>query len=156
MTTFDFSPLYRSSVGFDRFASLLDTALSGNHTQTTYPPYNIERFGEDRYGITMAVAGFEFKDLSIEFHNSKLTIKGAKTDSEEERDFLHQGIAERAFEHRFQLADYVKVSGARLENGLLNIELVRELPEEMKPREIAIETGSSGKLIEGEKEGIAA
>ena len=111
MTTFDFSPLYRSSIGFDRLASLIDAATRGDHGQATYPPYNIERTDEDHYRISMAVAGFTQEDLSIESKSNQLTITGTKHNGAENKEYLHRGIAERSFEHRFQLADFVRVEG---------------------------------------------
>jgi molecular chaperone IbpA len=138
MRGFDFSPLYRSTVGFDRLFATLDQLTSPDNGQT-YPPYNIERTGEDAYRITMAVAGFGENDINIEAKQNSLTVKGEKTVEEgKEGEFLYRGIAARAFERRFQLADYVEVKGASLENGLLHIDLVREIPETMKPRTIAI------------------
>ncbi len=154
MTTFDFSPLYRSSVGFDRLASLIDAATRGDHGQNSYPPYNIESVDEDHYRITMAVAGFALSDLEIESKSNQLTVKGIKS-AGGKKQYLHQGIAERSFEHRFQLADFVRVDGANLENGLLHIDLVRELPEAMKPRSIEIQGASSDHLIEANKEKAA-
>ena len=151
MTTFDFSPLYSSSIGFDRLAGLMDAATRGERAQTAYPPYNIEKVEENNYRITMAVAGFAEADLSLEVHNNQMLVKGRKTPSDEQRTYLHQGIAERAFEHRFQLADYVRVKEANLENGLLHVELVRELPDEMKPRNIAIKTGGFSQIRSEEK-----
>ena len=151
MTTFDFSPLYSSSIGFDRLAGLMDAATRGERAQAAYPPYNIEKVEENNYRITMAVAGFAEEDLSLETKNNQMVVKGRKTPSDEQRTYLHQGIAERAFEHRFQLADYVRVKEANLENGLLHVELVRELPDEMKPRNIAINTGGSSRLMSEEK-----
>ncbi len=148
MTTFDFSPLYRSSIGFDRMALLIDAATRRDLSQTTYPPYNIEHVGEDNYAITMAVAGFSSNDLDIESKSNQLTIKGNRAEAAETKQYLHQGIAQRGFEHRFQLADFVRVEGAKLENGLLRVNLVRELPEAMKPRSIKIETGQAEQLIE--------
>jgi molecular chaperone IbpA len=144
MRTFDLNPLYRSTVGFDRLFGLLDS-LSGPDAQVpTYPPYNIERTGENAYRITMAVAGFGQQDLSIEAKANVLTVKGEKkAESEGEKEVLHRGIASRAFERRFQLADYVEVKGANLVNGLLHVDLVREIPEAMKPRSIAIGSGSA-------------
>lgn len=138
MQTFDFSPFYRSTVGFDRLFSRLDN-LVGQEAKT-YPPYNIERTGEDAYRISIAVAGFSNGDIAIESKENGLLVKGAKPaeTAESPREFLHRGIAERAFELRFQLADYVEVQGATLENGLLHLELKRELPESKKPRTIQI------------------
>jgi molecular chaperone IbpA len=147
MQTFDFSPFYRSTVGFDRVFNRLDN-LVGQEAKA-YPPYNIERTGDDAYRITIAVAGFSIGDIAIETKENSLVVKGAKpTDTADKaREFLHRGIAERAFELRFQLADYVEVQGATLENGLLHLELKRELPESKKPRSIAI-TGATP-TIEG-------
>jgi molecular chaperone IbpA len=135
MRNFDFSPLYRSAIGFDRLASLIESAASNGNGG--YPPYNIELLGEHDYRITMAVAGFTQEELEISFQENLLTVKGNKQ-AESNRNYLYQGIAERGFERRFQLADYVRVKGADLKNGLLHIELVRELPEAMKPRRIDI------------------
>lgn len=152
MNTLDLSPFYRSTVGFDRLFNLLDD-LSPQES-TAFPPYNIERTGQDTYRITMAVAGFSKDDLVIETKENAIIVKGAKSQSESEqkRDFLHRGIAERSFERRFKLADYVEVRGADLENGLLHIELARELPESKRPRKIAIgaEGENSPKKIESE------
>lgn len=135
MRTFDLAPLYRSTVGFDRLFSMLD----GFETAPGYPPYNIERTGENDYRITVAVAGFGEGDLSIEVKENTLTIKGAKQAKDEQRgQVLHQGIAARAFERVFQLADHVVVKAAQLENGLLHVDLVREIPEAKKPRQIPI------------------
>lgn len=138
MRTFDFSPLFRSTVGFDRVMNLAD-ALMREDAGNGYPPYNIEKLGEDSYRITMAVAGFGESDLNITQHDNTLTVAGKQAEREEEVKYLHRGIASRAFERRFELADYIKVKGARLSNGLLHVELVREVPEEKKPRVIAIE-----------------
>lgn len=140
MTTYDLSPLYRTAIGFDRLADMLSNAarVDGNG----YPPYNIESRGEDEYRISMAVAGFSESDLDIVTEQNTLTVSGSKSDSEEgEREFLYRGIATRTFERRFQLADHVRVEAARLENGLLHIDLKRELPEKMKPRRIEIGGG---------------
>jgi molecular chaperone IbpA len=136
MRTFDLAPLYRSTVGFDRLFSMLD----GFDAAPGYPPYNIERTGENAYRISVAVAGFGDSDLSIESKENTLTIKGDKQESGENKsgEVLYQGIAARAFERVFQLADYVQVKGARLENGLLHVDLVREIPEAKKPRQIPI------------------
>jgi len=140
MRTFDLSPLYRSTVGFDRMFGLLDSLASADASAQTYPPYNIERTGEDAYRVTMAVAGFGEDDLTVEVKENTLTVKGEKKQeaSDGEQEFLYRGIASRAFERRFQLADHVEVKGANLANGLLHINLVREIPEAMKPRTIAI------------------
>jgi len=139
MRTFDLTPLYRSTVGFDRVFDLLDTA--GKSESTGYPPYNIERLDDNDYRITLAVAGFGDGDLDLEIRENTLTITGARQDGDADRQFLYQGIAGRSFERRFQLAEHVKVAGASLVNGLLNIELKREIPEAMKPRKIAINGG---------------
>lgn len=149
MRHFDLSPLYRSTVGFDRLFSLLDQA-SGVENAPTYPPYNIERTAENAYRISIAVAGFAEGDLSIEAKENALTVRGDKQagDGAAQREVLHQGIAARAFERRFQLADYVHVTGATLENGLLHIDLVREIPEAKKPRLIPIGAASTAKVIE--------
>ena len=144
MRTFDLSPLYRSTVGFDRMFSLFDSLSGSDGTVPTYPPYNIERTGENAYRVTMAVAGFGEADLTIESKENVLTVKGEKKadEGEKENEFLYRGIASRAFERRFQLADHVEVKGAMLENGLLHIDLVRNIPEAMKPRTIAIKAGA--------------
>ena len=145
MRHLDLSPLYRSTVGFDRFGSMLDQLLTGNDSQPGYPPYNIEKTGEDAYRITLAVAGFGEDDLSIELKDQGLTVTARKRETAETKQatFLYRGIAERGFERRFQLADHMKVTGAGLENGLLHIDVVREIPEALKPRTIAI--GGKGK-----------
>ena len=138
MRTIDYSPLYRSTVGFDRLFSLLDNMSQPENGQS-YPPYNIERTGEDAYRITMAVAGFSDAEISIEAKQNTLTVTGDKEDKDhDETEMLFRGIAGRSFERRFQLADHVEVREASLENGLLHIDLVREIPEAMKPRKIAI------------------
>lgn len=143
MQTFDFSPFYRSTVGFDRVFNRLD-ALVGQEAKT-YPPYNIERTGDDAYRISIAVAGFSNGDISVETKENSLVVKGAKAPeaADTKREFLHRGIAERAFELRFQLADYVEVQGAALENGLLHLELKRELPESKKARTIPVNGGTA-------------
>lgn len=152
MRQFDLSPLYRSTVGFDRLFSLLDQT-AGVDNAPSYPPYNIERTAENAYRITIAVAGFGESDLSIESKENALTVRGEKKAEEKANkpEVLHQGIAARAFERRFQLADYVQVTGASLENGLLHIDLVREIPEAKKPRQIAISAGKA-KVIEAQVE----
>lgn len=146
----DFTPLYRSTVGFDRLFSMLDQLGSGDASAQTYPPYNIERTGENAYRITIAVAGFSDADLSIESRENTLTVKGEKRAAEEGKtsEVLYRGIASRAFERRFQLADHVEVKGASLENGLLHIDLAREIPEEKKARQIPIGRASAPKEIE--------
>jgi molecular chaperone IbpA len=147
---FDLTPLYRSTVGFDRLAQLLDEM--GSFEAPGYPPYNIERLEENAYRITMAVAGFAPEELSLEVKDNTLTVSGKKVDKPESRgQFLHQGIAARSFERRFQLADYVEVMGADMENGLLHINLRREIPESMKPRTIPIGKGPGPKTIEGKR-----
>jgi molecular chaperone IbpA len=140
MRHFDLTPLYRSTIGFDRFGTLLDQLASFEGDVPSYPPYNIERVGENEYRISMAVAGFGEGDLSIEVKENTLSIRGEKQVEQENSTFLHRGIASRSFERRFQLADHVVVKGATLENGLLHVDLKRELPEAMKPRTIPIET----------------
>lgn len=151
MTTFDLSPLYRTAIGFDRVADMLSNAsrVEGNG----YPPYNIEAHGEDQYRISMAVAGFSESELDIVTEQNTLTVSGQKAADEEreDREFLYRGIATRSFERRFQLADHVRVVAARLENGLLHIELQRELPEKMKPRRIEIGADARSKLSKGSK-----
>ena len=148
---FDFTPLYRSTIGFDRLAQLLDQTAGAE--APTYPPYTIERTGETTYRITMAVAGFGRDDVAIEVKQNTLTVSAKKAErSGETVAYLHQGIAQRAFERRFQLADYVQVEGAELENGLLHIALKREIPEAMKPRSIAIAAPANApKAIENQK-----
>ncbi|MEV3835179.1 Hsp20 family protein [Aeromonas allosaccharophila] len=135
MRSIDFSPLYRSAIGFDRLANLIESAASNGNAG--YPPYNIEQLGDNDYRISMAVAGFTQEELELSFQENLLTVKGSKQ-ADTGRNYLYQGIAERGFERRFQLADYVRVKGADLKNGLLHIELVREVPEAMKPRKIEI------------------
>mgnify|MGYP002389918932 CR=1 FL=1 len=141
---FDFSPLYRSTVGFDRLFTMLDS-LGQPEAAQSYPPYNIERTGDDAYRISMAVAGFGDGEISIEAHRNVLTVKGEKSDEQNAgSEFLYRGIAARAFERRFQLADHVEVTGAHLVNGLLHIDLKRNIPEEMKPRKIEIAKVAKG------------
>ncbi len=150
MRTFDFAPLYRSTVGFDRLFSLLDNAAGFDNSAPSYPPYNIERTGENAYRISVAVAGFSEPEISIVAKENTLTIKGEKTKTEEAKgEVLYQGIAARAFERVFQLAEHVEVKGASLENGLLHVDLVREVPEAKKPRQIQIATGvAKPKVVE--------
>jgi len=150
MTTFDFSPLYRTSVGFDRLASLMNSATRQDQGNA-YPPYNIRTTGEDHYQITMAVAGFSEDDIDITTEQNRLLVTGKRADeTEEQGEYLHRGIATRSFERRFNLADHVKVVSASLENGLLHIDLERELPEAMKPRTIKIGK-STARLLDIEK-----
>ena len=138
MRHFDFAPLYRSTVGFDRLASILDQVMSADVGTNTYPPYNIEKTGEDAYRITLAVAGFAEDELSIEAKDGQLVVTGRKAEAEDKPNVLHRGIATRAFERRFQLADHVRAVEALTENGLLHVDLVREVPEALKPRRIEI------------------
>ncbi len=147
---FDFTPLYRSSVGFDHLARMLDDAAS--FEPPAYPPYNIERVGEDEYRITIAIAGFGASDINLEVKGNALTVTGKKTDKPEvTTEYLHQGIAGRNFERRFQLADHVEVTGADLNHGLLHISLKREIPEALKPRTIAIRSANDQKVLETKK-----
>jgi len=140
MRQFDFAPLYRSTVGFDRLAQLMDSV--GGVDADGYPPYNIERLGDNEYRITMAVAGFHMDEFNIEVKESTLVVTGEKKPEDKQRVFLHRGIAARSFERRFQLADHVEVKGADFNDGLLHIDLVRNLPERMKPRTISIGSAS--------------
>jgi molecular chaperone IbpA len=151
MTTFDFSPLYRTSVGFDRLASMMSSATRQDQGNS-YPPYNIRTMGEDHYQITMAVAGFSEGEIDITTEQNRLVVTGNRADEKEEQgEYLHRGIATRSFERRFNLADHVKVMSASLENGLLHIDLERELPEAMKPRTIKI-SKSAKRLLDVEKD----
>jgi molecular chaperone IbpA len=147
MRHFDFSPLYRSTIGFDRLAQMLDSG-TGVDAEITYPPYNIERLGENSYRISMAVAGFVDDELKIELKEQTLTVKGDKTPDTAERHYLHRGIAARSFERRFQLADHVEVSTANLKDGLLDIDLVRNVPERLKPRSVPIGSKAVAPQIE--------
>jgi molecular chaperone IbpA len=144
---YDLSPLYRSTVGFDRLFNLLDARGGVEAAPPAYPPYNIERTGENAYRVTMAVAGFGEKDITIEARESTLVVKAEKAETQENKEVLYRGIASRAFERRFQLADYVVVKGASLENGLLHVDLERQVPEALKPRQIPI-TSVGPKVIE--------
>lgn len=150
--TIDFTPLYRSTVGFDRLATMLESA-SRQDASSGYPHYNIELTGEDKYRISLAVAGFAKDELTLETKQNELLVKGKKVEVEADREagnkFLHRGIAKRNFERRFHLADHVRVLGADLEHGILHIDLERELPEALKPRTIEIGSAASGRLIEG-------
>lgn len=153
MTTLDFTPLYRTSVGFDRLASLLSSAQRPEQG-SGYPPYNIRAVDENQYEVTMAVAGFSEQELDIVTEPNVLRVTGQRAEEEEEGNYLHRGIATRSFERRFNLADHVKVTGAQLRNGLLHIQLEREIPEAMKPRKISITAPKP--LLEGEKQDKAA
>ncbi|WP_368345627.1 Hsp20 family protein [Pelagovum sp. HNIBRBA483] len=149
MRSFDLAPLYRATVGYDQIADLMDRVLTKDVSQPSYPPYNIEKTSEDAWRISLAVAGFSDEDLTIEVRENALLISGRKSD-EEERTYLHRGIATRAFERRFQLADHVRVSGAVHENGMLHIDLVKEVPEALKPRRIEISKSSrNSDILEG-------
>jgi molecular chaperone IbpA len=150
MPTFDLSPLYRSTVGFDRLFSLLDKTAGFEGGGSPYPPYNIERTGETSYRVTIAVAGFSESELSLEAKENTLAVKGEKQPKSgaQQTEVLYQGIAARAFERVFRLADFVEVKAAALENGLLHIDLVREIPEAMKPRTIRIGAAPNGKVVE--------
>ncbi len=147
MRTLDFAPLYRASIGFDQIADMMDRVLSADVSQPSYPPYNIEKTSDDTYRISIAVAGFSEADLSVEVKEQALIVAARKAEDEAERTYLHRGIATRAFERRFQLADHVHVKGAAHEDGMLHIDLVREVPEALKPRRIEI--AGSPKSIEG-------
>lgn len=149
MNSIDLTPFYRSSIGFDRLGSLIDSALNTETSHSSYPPYNIAVIEDDRYSITLAVAGFERSELQVQVENGVLTVSGKKS-KEDERQYVYQGIANRAFERKFNLADYVEVRGADLTNGLLTVNLVREVPEAMKPKTIAINQADN--VIEHEPE----
>lgn len=144
MRTINLNPLFRSTVGFDRLIHLMDAAQRAEDTSASYPPYNIEKRADDRYRITMAVAGFSEADITIVAKPNQVTVSGHAKPDETTVQFLHRGIAGRAFERKFDVADHIRVAGASLENGLLHIELVREVPEAMKPRTIAITTPANG------------
>lgn len=150
MSVLDFSPLTRSFIGFDHLFDLLQSSMGERGEDETYPSYNVERTGEDSYRISLAVAGFRPEELSITSEPGVVTISGKKS-AEQQGDYLYQGIAARAFQRRFNLADYVKVIGASMENGLLTVDLVREVPEAMKPRKIVIANGSKPQQIEGKR-----
>ena len=151
MRKLDFAPLYRSTVGFDHLSSLLETVNRSDSSTQTYPPYNIELLEQDQYRITMAVAGFTSEELDIKTEQRTLSVKGRSDNDGLEHKYLHRGIAARNFERRFQLADYIEVTGARLDHGLLHIDLIREIPEAMKPKQVPIRDGS-GKLINIKKD----
>ena len=146
MRTFDFAPLYRSTVGFDQIASMMDRVLSSDGATPSYPPYNIEKLNDDAYRISIAVAGFSDTDLSVEVRDKALIVSARKAEEDEGKTYLHRGIATRAFERRFHLADHVQVTGAAHTDGMLHIELERQVPEALKPRQIQI--ASSVKSIE--------
>jgi molecular chaperone IbpA len=148
MDGFDFSPLFRSTIGFDRLMRLADAATRVDGGNASYPPYDIEVTGENAYRLTMAVAGFAAEDLEITVQENALLVSGKAKRDEDKTQYLHHGIARRAFERRFQLADHIKVAGASLDNGLLHVELVREVPETMKPRKVEIATGAAPRVIE--------
>jgi molecular chaperone IbpA len=154
MTTFDFSPLFRSTVGFDRLMTMLENSVQWAEGSNGYPPYNIEKTSEDQYRITLAVAGFGEDELSIEARENALLVEGRKKEGDAGHSYLYRGIAGRSFKRHFQLADHVKVVGAHLHNGLLVIELVRELPEAMKPRRIEITTATPTGVAGGEDKRI--
>ena len=143
MRNFDLTPLYRASVGFDRLADVMDRAMSADIATTTYPPYNIEKTGEDSYRISIAVAGFAAEDLNVEIRDGAVIVSARKADDDEGRTYLHRGIATRSFERKFTLADHVRVDGASHADGMLHIELLREIPEALKPRRIEIAKSAS-------------
>jgi len=147
MTRFDFTPLFRSTIGFDRMAQLLESALDVEDVGSGYPPYNIEKSGDDKYRITLAVAGFTADELDVQVKENAVTVSGRKAEANGDRSYLHRGIAARDFRRVFQLTDYVKVVGATMDNGLLHVDLAREVPEEMKPRKIEIAAGGSKGLF---------
>ena len=149
MRNFDRAPLYRATVGFDQIADMMDRVLSSEVNEVTYPPYNIEKTAEDAYRISIAVAGFAEQDLGVEIREGQLIVTARKqADHDKDRTFLHRGIATRAFERKFQLADHVRVTGAAHADGMLHIDLVREMPEALKPRQIEILSGDSTKAVE--------
>ena len=156
MNTIDLTPLYRSSIGFDRLGSLLDTALRSEKTAGGYPPYDIEVHGENQYAITLAVAGFEDSELDIQVEKGILSVRGKKADVSPDKSYLYQGIANRSFERKFNLADFIEVSGADLNNGLLTISLLKEVPEAMKPKSIAINSSAAKTISHQNKESKAA
>ncbi|NNE50882.1 MAG: Hsp20 family protein [Sulfitobacter sp.] len=146
MRTFDFAPLYRSTVGFDQIANMMDRVLSNDSSAPSYPPYNIEKLDDDSYRISIAVAGFSDADLSVEIRDKALIVSARKADEDESKTYLHRGIATRAFERRFALADHVQVTGANHIDGMLHIDLERQVPEALKPRQIEI--ASDRKVLE--------
>ncbi len=148
MRNFDFAPLYRATVGFDQIADLMDRVLTNDTTTQSYPPYNIEKTAEDSWRISIAAAGFEDEDLSVEVREKSVLISGTRPETKEARTYLHRGIAQRAFERRFHLADHVRVTGAVHENGMLHVDLAREVPEALKPRLIQITSTQKASAIE--------
>jgi len=148
MTTIDLTPLYRSSIGFDSLASLLEGAFRSDQPSAGYPPYNIEAIDDNRYAITLAVAGFNQDELDIQVEGGILTVRGKKNEETQNTNFLYQGIATRSFERKFNLEQHVEITGANLRNGLLNIGLVREIPEAMKPKRISIDSDTDNKTLE--------
>ena len=148
MRRFDLAPLYRATVGFDQVADMMDRILTDTQSTPSYPPYNIEKTADDAWRISIAVAGFAEADLSVEVRDNALFVSAKKADEDDSRTYLHRGIANRAFERRFTLADHVRVSGASHVNGMLNIDLVREVPEALKPRQIAISSGEARDTVE--------
>lgn len=145
MRNFDLAPLYRATVGFDQIADMMDRVLSSDVAQPTYPPYNIEKTADDAYRISIAVAGFSGPDLSVEVKDRALVVSARKAEDDDARTYLHRGIATRAFERRFHLADHVRVTGATHADGMLHIDLIREMPEALKPRQIEIASGDAVK-----------
>ncbi len=150
MRNFDLAPLYRKSVGFDQIADMMDRMLQSDAAAPSYPPYNIEKTAEDGWRISIAVAGFGEADLGVELRENALIVTARKSEETEEKAYLHRGIATRAFERRFQLADHVRVTGAEYADGMLHIDLVREVPEALKPRQIAISRAAGDQAIEGQ------
>ena len=148
MRHFDRAPLYRASVGFDRMADLMDRALTADVSAPTYPPYNIEKTGENAYRISIAVAGFGAEDLNVEMRDGAVIVSGRKPAEDEGRSFLHRGIANRAFERRFTLAEHIRVEGASHQDGMLHIDLIRQVPEALKPRQITIERVEPARRVE--------
>ena len=148
MRHFDFSPLYRATVGFDQIAEMMDRVLTSDKTGPSYPPYNIEKTADDAYRISVAVAGFSETDLNVEVKENALIVSAQKLEANDAATYLHRGIATRAFERRFQLADHVRVQGASYSNGMLHIDLVRELPEAYKPRRIEITSAVAPKIVD--------
>ena len=156
MRNFDFSPLYRSAIGFDRMANLLDNLSRAEQNQPSYPPYNIELTGEDKYRITMAIAGFDPAEIALEVNQNMLTVSANKVADNQEKTYLYQGIAARSFERRFQLADHVQVQSANYHNGLLHVDLQRIIPESMKPRNIPISVSGGANVLSHKNDAQAA